>query len=72
MGLPKFFGGKRHISATHIRVIEDPNEIYHHMLKSLYVSLQLRGGSSNPVKVSLHALFSAREVGPSADVRFIE
>lgn len=64
MGLPKFFGGKRHVSATHVRVIEDPNEIYHHMLKSLYVSLQLRNpGGGNFVKVSLQPfslLFSIR------------
>lgn len=46
MGLPKFFGGKRHVSATHVRVIKDPNEVYHHLLKALYVSLELRGGGS--------------------------
>lgn len=53
MGLPKFFGGKRHVSATHVRVIEDPNEVYHHLLKALYVSLQLRNpGGGNMVQVS--------------------
>ncbi|KAK8858736.1 hypothetical protein IAR55_002965 [Kwoniella newhampshirensis] len=45
MGSIKMFGGKRHVSATHIRPISDHNEVYHHMLKSLYVSLTLRGGS---------------------------
>lgn len=38
----KAFGGKRHVSATHIRLIEDHNEVYHHLLKSLWVSLSLR------------------------------
>ena len=39
------FGGKRHISATHVRLITDPNEVAHHMLKAQWVSLSLRGAS---------------------------
>ncbi|WVQ96494.1 hypothetical protein IAU59_003599 [Kwoniella sp. CBS 9459] len=46
MGSIKMFGGKRHVSATHIRRITDHNEVYHHLLKSLYVSLSMRGASS--------------------------
>ncbi|EIW67669.1 hypothetical protein TREMEDRAFT_18062, partial [Tremella mesenterica DSM 1558] len=42
MGSIKLFGGKRHISASHIRLIEDLNEVYNHLLKALYVSLTLR------------------------------
>ncbi|WVR06489.1 hypothetical protein IAU60_003520 [Kwoniella sp. DSM 27419] len=46
MGSIKMFGGKRHVSATHIRPITDLNEVHHHLLKALYVSLTLRGASS--------------------------
>ncbi|WWC88544.1 uncharacterized protein L201_003455 [Kwoniella dendrophila CBS 6074] len=46
MGSLKMFGGKRHISATHIRPITDFNEIHNHFLKALYVSLSLRGAST--------------------------
>ncbi|WVO18939.1 uncharacterized protein IAS62_000213 [Cryptococcus decagattii] len=45
MGTIKVFGGKRHVSATHIRPITDANEVQHHLLKALYVSLILRGGA---------------------------
>ncbi|ORY30547.1 hypothetical protein BCR39DRAFT_528659 [Naematelia encephala] len=45
MGTIKTFGGKRHVSATHIRPITDHNEVYNHLLKSLYVSLVLRNPS---------------------------
>ncbi|WWC96252.1 hypothetical protein V866_003119 [Kwoniella sp. B9012] len=63
MGSIKMFGGKRHISATHIRPITDFNEIHHHLLKALYVSLQLRGattggGGAAPAGSS-HADYSA-------------
>ncbi|WVQ83041.1 hypothetical protein IAT38_005179 [Cryptococcus sp. DSM 104549] len=46
MGSIKVFGGKRHVSATHIRRITDHNEIAHHMLKALHISLTLRGVSA--------------------------
>ena len=42
MGSIKTFGGKRHVSATHIRVIVNYDEVYHHLLKALYVSLNFR------------------------------
>jgi replication factor A2 len=45
LGSLKVFGGKRHISATHVRLITDPNEIAHHALKAQWVSLSLRGAS---------------------------
>lgn len=63
MGTIKFFGGKRHVSATHVRLVEDANEVYHHMLKSLYVSLQLRnpgGGMGGKVQVSFQMTNSER------------
>nr|ODN89827.1 hypothetical protein L204_06103 [Cryptococcus depauperatus CBS 7855] len=44
-GTIKIFGGKRHVSANNIRRIEDPNEIQHHLLKALYVSLIHRGAT---------------------------
>lgn len=48
------FGGKRHISAQHIRAVEDHDEVYHHLLKSTYVSLSLRnpGGVAAPGAVA--------------------
>lgn len=46
MGTIRTFGGKRHVSATHIRPITDHNEVYHHLLKALYVSLVLRHGGA--------------------------
>ena len=42
MGSMKVFGGKRHVSATHIRPIINHDEVYNHLLKALYVSLSLR------------------------------
>ena len=42
MGSIKVFGGKKHVSATHIRSIKDHNEVYNHLLKALYVTLSLR------------------------------
>jgi replication factor A2 len=42
MGSIKVFGGKKHVSATHIRAIKDHNEVYNHLLKALYVTLSLR------------------------------
>jgi len=42
MGSIKTFGGKRHISATHIRLITNHDEVYHHLLKALYISLNFR------------------------------
>lgn len=42
MGTIKVFGGKRHVSATHVRLIKDADEIYHHLLKALYISLSIR------------------------------
>ncbi|WRT67934.1 uncharacterized protein IL334_004908 [Kwoniella shivajii] len=63
MGSIKMFGGKRHISATHIRPITDHNEIHHHFLKALYVSLSLRGATSGGAGAapggSSHADYSA-------------
>lgn len=50
MGTIKVFGGKRHVSATHIRPITDANEVQHHLLKALYVSLILRGGAPGSVR----------------------
>lgn len=50
MGTIKVFGGKRHVSATHIRPITDGNEVQHHLLKALYVSLILRGGTPGNVR----------------------
>ncbi|ODO05119.1 replication factor A2 [Cryptococcus wingfieldii CBS 7118] len=46
MGTIKSYNNKRHVSATHVRPITDPNEIQHHLLKALHVSLLLRGGTS--------------------------
>lgn len=42
MGSIKVFGGKKHVSATHIRSVKDHNEVYNHLLKALYVTLSLR------------------------------
>ncbi|BEJ12190.1 hypothetical protein CspHIS471_0206500 [Cutaneotrichosporon sp. HIS471] len=42
IGTIKVFGGKRHVSAQTIRPIEDHNEVYHHFLKALHVSLTIR------------------------------
>lgn len=70
MGHIKVFGGKRHISATHVRLIEDPNEVAHHLLKATYVSLKLRNpgagmgaGAANGdamVSLVLHFITSPR------------
>ncbi|WVW84856.1 hypothetical protein I302_106891 [Kwoniella bestiolae CBS 10118] len=62
MGSIKMFGGKRHISATHIRPITDFNEIHHHLLKALYVSLlrgATTGGGGAAQAGSSHADYSA-------------
>jgi len=45
LGSLKVFGGKRHVSATHVRLITDPNEVAHHLLKATWVSLSLRGAT---------------------------
>ncbi|GMK53980.1 hypothetical protein CspeluHIS016_0105660 [Cutaneotrichosporon spelunceum] len=42
IGTIKVFGGKRHVSAQTVRPIEDHNEVYHHFLKALQVSLSIR------------------------------
>ncbi|WWC70927.1 uncharacterized protein I206_104879 [Kwoniella pini CBS 10737] len=74
MGSIKMFGGKRHISATHIRPITDFNEIHHHLLKALYVSLTLRGastgGGGGAQAVSSHADYSAGIQNQSNDSAF--
>jgi hypothetical protein len=59
LGSLKVFGGKRHISATHVRLITDPNEIAHHALKAQWVSLSLRGASEGggAAAVSFHFCF---------------
>lgn len=44
----KVFGGKRHVSAQNIRSVENHDEVYHHFLKALQVSLSFR----NPGGVS--------------------
>lgn len=59
MGTIKVFGGKRHVSATHIRPITDGNEVQHHLLKALYVSLILRGGTPGNVRDSSFSLIVA-------------
>ncbi|KAK4685127.1 replication factor A2, partial [Tremellales sp. Uapishka_1] len=64
MGTLKTFGGKRHVSATHIRPIEDHNEINHHLLKALYVSMKYRHPSG--VSVSIHS----RVFSSTVTVRF--
>ncbi|WVQ73296.1 hypothetical protein IAR50_002864 [Cryptococcus sp. DSM 104548] len=45
MGTIKSYNNKRHVSATHVRPITDPNEIHHHLLKALHISLLLRGAA---------------------------
>lgn len=52
IGNLKVFQNKRQITAQHLRVVEDPDEIHHHLLKALSVSLALRGGTSNGRGVS--------------------
>ncbi len=42
MGQIKSFNGKRHISAQNIRPITDHNEVFYHLLESLYVTLTFR------------------------------
>ncbi|KAL1413150.1 Replication factor A protein 2 [Vanrija albida] len=41
-GTIKVFGGKRHVSAQHIRPVTKHDEVYHHLLKALYVSQSFR------------------------------
>ncbi|WOO76833.1 Replication factor A protein 2 [Vanrija pseudolonga] len=38
----KVFGGKRHVSAQHIRPVTNHDEVYHHLLKAVYVSQSFR------------------------------
>ena len=49
MGSIKTFGGKRHVSATHIRLITNHDEVYHHLLKALHISLSFRHPNSGSV-----------------------
>lgn len=42
MGQIKSFNGKRHISAQNIRLVTDHNEVFYHLLESLYVTLTYR------------------------------
>ena len=41
-GSIKVFGGKRQVSATHVRLITNHNEVFNHLLKAVYVSMSLR------------------------------
>lgn len=43
-GIIKAFSGNRYISAIHVRIVSDMNEITHHLLDTLYVSLQITQG----------------------------
>ncbi|OCF46008.1 replication factor A2 [Kwoniella heveanensis CBS 569] len=72
MGSIKMFGGKRHVSATHIRAITNHDEVYHHLLKSLYVSLSMRGASSGGGGVSgaTHDDYSAGVQSNNAESAF--
>ncbi|ORX37236.1 hypothetical protein BD324DRAFT_650842 [Kockovaella imperatae] len=42
LGSIKVFGGKRQISATHIRPITNHDEVFNHLLKAVYVSMTVR------------------------------
>ena len=42
MGSIKVFGGKRHVSANHVRAITNHDEVFNHLLKALWVSLSIR------------------------------
>ena len=44
VGTVKTFSNKRHLAATHIRAIEDKNEVHYHLLECQYVSLVMRKG----------------------------
>ena len=44
IGTIKTFSNKRHLAATHIRKIEDKNEVFYHLLECQYVSLVMRRG----------------------------
>ena len=53
MGSIKVFGGKKHVAATHIRLITDHNEIFNHLLKAVYVTLSLRNPGGAAVSYTL-------------------
>lgn len=48
IGELKEFNNKRHVSIKNIRRIKDFNEVSYHLLESLSVSLQMRGGGVSP------------------------
>jgi replication factor A2 len=57
IGTIKIFGGKRHISALHIRAIDHLDEVSRHLLKALQVSLSYRNPSGvSGVSVVVYSL----------------
>lgn len=44
IGNIKLFGGKRHVSATHVYRVTDFNEQQYHLLEAIYVHLHMTRG----------------------------
>lgn len=52
IGTLKKFNDKLHVSAQQIRPVENPDEVYNHLLKALAVSLSNRNPTTNGVSRS--------------------
>jgi replication factor A2 len=48
-GALKTFGNKRYINMTHLRVSNDPHELYFHILESIAVTLMAERGQVSPI-----------------------
>jgi hypothetical protein len=62
MGTLKTFGGKRHVSATHIRPLENHDELFTHLLRALHVSLSFRMPAGGGGGVSVHLSDGRRHI----------
>lgn len=52
IGTLKKFNDKLHVSAQQIRPVENPDEVYNHLLKALAVSLSYRNPATNGVSLA--------------------
>jgi replication factor A2 len=52
-GALKTFGNKRYINMTHLRVSNDPHELYFHILESIAVTLMAERGQVSLLSILL-------------------
>lgn len=64
IGTLKKFNDKLHVSAQQIRPVENPDEVYNHLLKALAVSLSYRNPAANGVSCSVRSRYSMLTMPP--------